>query len=310
MHEVNARLRKLSAIRECYKNWIRIGITYVILGRFPNRVVVRHKDATISVSGKIPVYHFFKLIELLRNGWRLDRMDDQYLVLHNEDENLRMKYSTDGLYVAPLADMVLDDMYGKDFKDKVIVDIGMGNGDSAIFFAKRGAKLVLGLEPYPDNFNLAKENIKLNGIEDSVIALNLALSQTKGIVNMLVASRSPTWSTTNYPAYTPNQEMMGWFDTVIKVPATTLEALLQDFGLEHVDLLKLDCEGCEHEVISSASPDTLNRISSMIFEFHGNPSRIRSRLEAVGFHVSAQSGSEELGILSAEREYKARNLTR
>lgn len=57
-------------------------------------------------------------------------------------------------------------------KDKVVIDIGANNGDSAIYFALNGARRVIALEPYPHAFFLAERNIMENGLADKIIIVN------------------------------------------------------------------------------------------------------------------------------------------
>ncbi|MEM3526638.1 MAG: hypothetical protein QXV37_04410 [Candidatus Jordarchaeaceae archaeon] len=40
-----------------------------------------------------------------------------------------------------------------------MIDVGTSNGDSSIFFAMMGAKKVVGIEPFPESFDLAQKNI-------------------------------------------------------------------------------------------------------------------------------------------------------
>jgi len=280
---------------------MRISLSYATRGRFPDNVAISCQDKVVSVSGRIPTYHFFSLIELFKRGWRLIPIDDGYVLLYNEKESVRIKYAASGLHVTALADIFLNEIYGKAFKNMVVVDIGMANGDSSIFFAKKGARLVIGLEPNPSSFNLAKENIELNGVEDIVVPLNLALSRAEGRGDLRVASRAPFWSTMiSSDVIKQPKEMIAWFDALVTVQTTTLDALMQHFSLDRIDLLKFNCEGCEHEVILSAADDTLSRVSEVIMEFHGDSSNIQSRLKSLGFRVAVLRGNQTLGILDAK----------
>ena len=59
-----------------------------------------------------------------------------------------------------------------DVKGKDVVDVGANVGDTAIYFALKGAKHVYAFEPYPYSYNIAKKNIKLNHLEDRITLLN------------------------------------------------------------------------------------------------------------------------------------------
>ena len=60
---------------------------------------------------------------------------------------------------------------------------------------------------------------------------------------------------------------------------------------EAIDLLKIDCEGCEYSVLLSASSDTLNRVSVICLEYHDRLTNhshleLEDHLERNGFRVS------------------------
>src|SRR5207302_3010451 len=47
----------------------------------------------------------------------------------------------------------------------------------------------------------------------------------------------------------------------------TLEDLMQEHGLDHIDILKLDCEGSEFSILSKTP--SLDRIGLIVGEYHG-----------------------------------------
>ena len=57
----------------------------------------------------------------------------------------------------------------------------------------------------------------------------------------------------------------------VEVEARTLPAILDGFGLGHVDVLKLDVEGAEVAVLAALPPDVLARVGQMSVEFHSDP---------------------------------------
>jgi len=87
------------------------------------------------------------------------------------------------------------------------------------------------------------------------------------------------------------------------VRMTTLERLMDDYGFEAVDLLKLDCEGAEWDILP-ASDHVLPRIRQICMEFHcergWNGSRLADWLRGRGFTVSHTSGAWN-GLLWAVR---------
>lgn len=60
-------------------------------------------------------------------------------------------------------EVFLDEPYKcVDVKGKLVIDVGAFNGDSAIYFAIKGAKVVYGFEPYPLACSTARKNLHLN----------------------------------------------------------------------------------------------------------------------------------------------------
>ena len=79
---------------------------------------------------------------------------------------------------------------------------------------------------------------------------------------------------------------------VLQVEAVSLETALRRFGLQRIDLLKLDIEGAEFQVLGAAPAYVLQRIGQITVEFHDflpewrdgkNVARVRRRLQALGF---------------------------
>ena len=66
-------------------------------------------------------------------------------------------------------------------KDHDVIDIGMNIGDSAIYFALKGAKRIIGLEPYTYAFSFAEKNIKLNNL-NNIIPLNAGYGKDAKII--------------------------------------------------------------------------------------------------------------------------------
>ena len=52
-----------------------------------------------------------------------------------------------------------------------------------------------------------------------------------------------------------------------KVPVTTLEHFMEDWEIQQIDLLKLDCEGAEWDILP-ASVEILPKIRQICMEFH------------------------------------------
>ncbi len=62
------------------------------------------------------------------------------------------------------------------------------------------------------------------------------------------------------------------------IPSTTLDSIFEAFGIRKCKVLKIDCEGSEHEILASTT--RLRDIEYLIGEFH-----INARLVSEGHTV-------------------------
>lgn len=135
-----------------------------------------------------------------------------------------------------------------------VVDIGANVGDSAIYFALRGASKVVAVEPLPNVARCAQENVALNKLEDRVKVVNAAVGSDGAV-------RVPC----GFPVHDS-----GGFSTLsaqgeCEVPSVRLAELVKEVGDPY--LLKVDCEGCEARLIKGEL-DSVAEFEHVIVEFH------------------------------------------
>src|SRR5919202_1398231 len=53
----------------------------------------------------------------------------------------------------------------------IVIDVGANIADSSIYLVLRGAKSVIAVDPFPHNYMIAKENIKLNKLSEKIRVL-------------------------------------------------------------------------------------------------------------------------------------------
>jgi FkbM family methyltransferase len=173
-----------------------------------------------------------------------------------------------------LDDIVLENFAGAyddlDVKDRVVIDVGAGVGDTAILFSLMGAKKVIALEPFPSLYEKALVNIKINGVEDKVLLLNAGLGPFDGEV-----CAEP-------------EEVRGYYSfklstNGVKVRMYTLGSLIGELGIERGSVLKVDCEGCEYEAVLSAKPEDLAVFEQIVIEYHNGYAELKRFLENAGF---------------------------
>ncbi len=199
-----------------------------------------------------------------------------------------------GMDLMTLYEIFVRQDYGSDFSGKVVLDVGAYNGDSAVFFALRGAKKVIALEPYPPSYALAQANIARMGLADKITLLPAALGTEEGHATFRIASTEPDANTL---APTPLTKNLITFDQEIQVPVYSLEKLLQTYG--SFDFVKLDCEGCEFAIAEKAPEATLRAIPLWHIEYHAAPKPLENRFRALGFQTRRYLHRFGLGYLWA-----------
>nr|WP_290668568.1 FkbM family methyltransferase [Ardenticatena sp.] len=141
-----------------------------------------------------------------------------------------------------------------------VVDIGAGIGDFSILVAKENPNCrVFAFEPFPESFRLLQENLNLNRVSN-VTAFQMAVGAESGKM-LLAATGEAVQHTTTH-----NDSPVGVATTEVR--GISLDEVFESNGLAYCDFLKIDCEGCEFEVLFNASSSTLERIGHICLEYH------------------------------------------
>lgn len=161
---------------------------------------------------------------------------------------------------------------------KVVVDIGSNIGSFALYAVRSGAEEVFSYEPEEQNFEVLSENIKMNHFEKRIHAFNTGVGGSAGM-RRLYLSESP------YHSLYQESESKKF----VEISCVTLEGIFGANAIEHIDLLKLDCEGAEFEILLNTPGEYLRRIGEIRMEYHNRNGNkvddLRAFLERNGFRV-------------------------
>jgi FkbM family methyltransferase len=146
---------------------------------------------------------------------------------------------------------------GIDVNGKVVIDVGAFVGDTAIYFALKGARRIIAVEPHPGAYAEMLDNIRLNNLEGVIIPINAGLASKPGKICVENTSAYGTAGTYHRPGDCPNA-----------VSVVTLSELMDRFGADPSDaVLKMDCEGCEFDVILN-DYEHVKLFEEVVFEYH------------------------------------------
>jgi len=139
-----------------------------------------------------------------------------------------------------------------------ILDVGAGLGEFALWAAARCPwSRVYAYEPFPPSFTLLEENIRQNGLTN-VFPFPLAVGPQPGRARLKSAGREAVM----VQASLEKGEGMG------DVLVTPLVEAVASTDTGYCDLLKMDCEGCEYDLILHSEPSLWSRIARICLEYH------------------------------------------
>jgi FkbM family methyltransferase len=137
---------------------------------------------------------------------------------------------------------------------EVILDCGANIGLTALYFAARYPNArIFSIEPNEENFEILKRN---TSAEPRIVPIRGAVvGRPRQFVRL--TSHKPAWG-----------NFISDNDEGHEVPAFTIEQILRDHNLPHVDLLKVDIEGEEKHVFGEGQ--FMRYVSHVIIELHGD----------------------------------------
>lgn len=216
-------------------HWIFTTQTSVSLGYRPVdafRIAAFHAAISLSQAARRPLLH----------PLRVRLAPDGHEVLIG-----------DGGELAVLQAILLEGEYQAGSAPAVIFDLGANVGFASLFFARCNPQArIVAIEADPRAHARLVRNVQQL---PNVLTLHRAVSATDGAVTFFSSRFSIGSSLT--------QQSLD--DEAVQVPASRLETLMDEVGVDHIDLLKIDIEGAEFQVLANAP---LERVGELTAEIH------------------------------------------
>ncbi len=144
----------------------------------------------------------------------------------------------------------------------VVVDIGANVGFFSLFVASRYPRAtVAAVEPIPGNCRQLARNIGLNPQAALQYRQAAVYGHTGSIELSFEAAEDFTTAASVFSHPASRSE-------TLEVACFSLADLLDEFGFDRCDLMKMDCEGAEYAALYGASAEVLARFDQMVIEVH------------------------------------------
>eukprot|EP00928_Gymnodinium_smaydae_P080332 TRINITY_DN6404_c0_g5_i1.p1 TRINITY_DN6404_c0_g5~~TRINITY_DN6404_c0_g5_i1.p1 ORF type:complete len:410 (-),score=76.62 TRINITY_DN6404_c0_g5_i1:183-1412(-) len=160
----------------------------------------------------------------------------------------------------------------------VAVDIGANTGAVSVLMAKLFGLRVLALEPVASTFRYLLWTLRLNGVTDLVWPLNAAAHQSSASLTFGHTAARPMMSMSSNVGQNVADEKTkgrGWYTPteIVTSPALSLPEVLRRAdamaGGGRIEVLKLDCEGCEYGLLESEEARVaIREVPVLIGELH------------------------------------------
>lgn len=186
--------------------------------------------------------------------------------------------------------------------DWTVLDIGAGIGDFTILAARSAPRgHVYAFEPFPESFALLRQNVDRNLVSNTQLfptavtgrPRTLTLDTSRGEPLMVASVDASASDAGDGPG----------------VASTTLAEVVDQHGIERIDLLKLDCEGAEYDILLNSPVECIDRIQRIAMEYHDHTTphthdELVDFLTGIGFRVEIFHNPvhpEKIGYLRAVR---------
>ena len=223
-------------------------------------------------------------------------------VILETKNNIKIKIRTNSTDIMQLGTVwLIEDYEVSGFNinnEDVIIDIGAHIGLFSLFasqYCKNGK--IFSYEPIEKNYNILKENIEVNKIEN-IISFNSAVSKQTNKLKIFINSDDSAHS------------IFESEKNFIEVDSTTIKSIFDKNKIENCNLLKFDCEGAEYQIIESIPKEYFFKIEKMIIEYHlanEKPEMYKKLIENLknnSFEIKIKKLSDSMGMIYAINKTK------
>ncbi|MEM5819995.1 MAG: FkbM family methyltransferase [Candidatus Aenigmatarchaeota archaeon] len=194
-------------------------------------------------------------------------IDNRLFSFSYDDYNLKFDI---GNGADPFASFFNEEYDFLNVEGKNVINIGANLGDTAIYFAIKGAKKVISLEPYPYTFTLATKNIVFFELNDKIEIINAGYGEDKEI--KIDVSFIPDYGSDIKES-----------ESGSNINLYSLKTLMSKYNIDS-GILKMDCEGCEYSLLNE-DDEIIKKFSMIEIEYHYGYEKLVNKLRKCGYNV-------------------------
>ncbi|WP_295962624.1 FkbM family methyltransferase [uncultured Bartonella sp.] len=202
-------------------------------------------------------------MEIIKNLIKDERA--QHIVLNMEFNGADLSLRIDDSDIRVFKQIFVDNEYDSlnlPETAKTIIDLGANIGLSALFFIKKfPTSRIVAVEPDAVNFSIMEKN--LEKFSKSVSFLQAAIWPTDGEVSLVEEDDDHT----SLGAWGYRTEASNG-NSGLSVKAVTIPTIMKQYGMDFVDILKVDIEGAEYELFEKNYEDWIDKVGLIIIETH------------------------------------------
>jgi FkbM family methyltransferase len=144
---------------------------------------------------------------------------------------------------------------------RTIVDAGANIGLASLYFANKYSDAkIIAVEPERGNFEVLQRNA---APYSNIVPVRAALWHENKSINLVDPDRGE-WA---FMTQAQEDEEEDYGAIVHEVPGMTVDAIMREHEIDHIDVMKIDIEGAEREVFKDPSP-WIGKVDTLIVELH------------------------------------------
>jgi len=191
--------------------------------------------------------HGAAFIDSTKNNFKIDgktikisKYNDKKIIEIGNGIKFYLDSITPGIIIEAFIQKIHDVDLLEDFNEKIVIDVGAECGDTAIYYASRGAN-VYSFEPIKGHYDAMLKNISLNPeLSKKITPINAAVGKDE-ILKFYQSDKAEIAEAASFV-----YNIHGKDAKTTEITGYSLKSAYEKFNLKHIDLLKMDCKGCEY----------------------------------------------------------------